>query len=187
MSVAFVLGAVAVLLLGWSLGAYNRLVRLRAGVISMFAPVGQRLEQAIDLLEQGAASTGDGVGTTEPDSGSTALAPASQAALSAAAAQLALSLKAARRQPLDAEAVAALKTAHATVHTVWLRHHGDTSAPAPATHVAVAQRAWEDHTRITRETIDNYNQSVLAYNAAIRQFPAVLLAYLFSFGLAECL
>ena len=45
--------SVAVLLF-WSLGAYNRLVRLRAQVLAAFAQVDQRMVQGLALLGQAA-------------------------------------------------------------------------------------------------------------------------------------
>lgn len=176
--------ALAVLLVAWSLGGYNRLVRLRAQVISAFGPVDQRLGQALELLARSAQACADAVAATDEDCAS---AQESGAGLTAVAAQLALSLQAARKQPLNAEIVAALKTAHATTHVVWLRQYVDSGVPAPATELALAQRAWEDNSQVTREAIDSYNRSVLAYNAAITQFPALLLAFVFSFRPAACL
>ena len=104
--------AVAVLLF-WSLGAYNRLVRLRAQVISRFAGVDQRMVQALGLL---------GEAVTARDAASD-----TRAGLQAAMVQFEVALRVARKQPLDANAVAALQTAHATVHTVWTRSPGESA------------------------------------------------------------
>ncbi|MCB1999372.1 MAG: LemA family protein [Burkholderiaceae bacterium] len=158
--------AVAVLLF-WSLGAYNRLVRLRAQVISRFAGVDQRMVQALGLL---------GEAVTARDAASD-----TRAGLQAAMVQFEVALRVARKQPLDANAVAALQTAHATVHTVWTRSPGE-SAGLDVTAAAVMQRAWEDNTQVVREAVADYNAAVHDYNAAIRQFPASVLAYFFGFG-----
>ena len=178
--------ALAVLLF-WSLGAYNRLVRLRALVISSFGPIDQRLSQALELLNPNAAAPAPGVANgqaPEPDQGR---APPDRSGLHAAAAQLTLSLRIARKQPLDASAMAAFRTAYATMHAVWERHHADADRVASDLARLPDRLAWEDDTKLAREAMDAYNQSVLAYNGAIAQFPAVLLAYLFGFGAAECL
>lgn len=178
--------ALAVLLF-WSLGAYNRLVRLRAQVIGSFGPVDQRLEQALVLLAPHAvveAQAADGSQAPEAaDSPATDLD-----GLHAAAAQLTQSLRIARKQPLDANAVAALKTAYATMHAVWHRHQvGGADRPEPDAAAQADQRAWDNHTQLARDAMDSYNQAVLTYNGAIAQFPAMLLAYLFGFRSAQCL
>jgi len=179
-------GAVAVLL-AWSLGAYNRLVRLRARVIRAFAPVDHRLGQAMVLLPQGPTASDQPSDADEPEGDTGAHGFVNWAGLSAAATQLEHSLRIARRQPLDASAMAALRTAYATVHAVWQRQHGDASDTWPAIAPVLDQRAWEDNTQVAREAMETLNHSVTAYNSAIAQFPALLLAYLFGFGPAACL
>ncbi len=157
--------AVAVLLF-WSLGAYNRLVRLRAQVISQFAAADQRMVQALGLLGE-AVDASDG-----------------RAGLQAAMVQFEVALRVARKQPLDANAVAALQAAYATVHAVWARTPGESAGQSP-TEAAVMQRAWEDNTQVVREAEADYNAAVHAYNGAISQFPASILAYFFGFGPAS--
>lgn len=177
--------ALAVLLF-WALGAYNRLVRLRAQVIGNFGPVDQRLEQVLVLLTSGPFGAAPDVERPVPCG---EMPDIDADGLHAAAAQLTQSLRFARRQPLDANAVAALKTAIETMHVAWQRHRGDgagLSSPESPSNPS-DQRSWEDHTQLAREAMQTYNQAVLAYNAAIGQFPALLLAYLFGFRVARCL
>jgi LemA protein len=106
--------------------------------------------------------------------------------LQAAATQLEVALQVAGKQPLDASAMAALQTAYATAHAVWERQRSQTPDP-DATAVAVMQRAWEDNTQVVREAEASYNAAVLAYNGAITQFPASVLAYFFGFAPAASL
>lgn len=177
--------ALAVLLF-WALGAYNRLVRLRAQVIGSFGPVGQRLEQALVVLTPGPLRPAS-VDNAPPEPAE--MPAADPDGLHSAAAQLTQSLRFARKQPLDTSAVGALKTAFETMHVAWQRHQAVGAArtePDSITHQS-DQRGWEDHTQLAREAMETYNQAVLAYNGAIRQFPALLLAYLFGFGAAQCL
>lgn len=174
MSASLVFWIVTAVLLFWALGAYNRLVRLRAQVIGAFAPVDVHLGRALLLLAE-ASGAGEGAAGDA--------APAGRAGLQGAAMQFDASLRVARRQPLDANAVAALRTAYATVHAVWELLHGDPDAGAQAPN----QRAWEDNANMAHQAMAGFNQAVLAYNAAIAQFPAAVLAYLFSFGAAQCL
>ena len=172
-------------LLFWALGAYNRLIRLRAQVIGNFGPVDQRLEQVLVSL---AGPAGPAlVADAPPDPVAKSVADAD--GLHSAAEQLRQSLRFARKHPLDANAVAALKTAIETMHVAWQRHEADSagrsdpySSAGPSDH-----RGWDDHTQLAREAMETYNQAVSAYNGAIRQFPALLLAHLFGFRAARCL
>jgi LemA protein len=169
------------LLLFWALGAYNRLVRLRGQVKSSFEPVDQRLGQVLDLLTPGVVA--------EPQEEPVDKPIADSDGLYAAATQLTQSLRMARKHPLDANAVAAFKTAFDTMHVAWQRHQADgdgRSDPQSPTPL-LDQRSWDDHTQLAREAMETYNQTVLAYNGAIGQFPAILLAYLFGFRAAQCL
>ena len=180
MTRSFVFWLVVAALLFWSLGAYNRMVRLRARVLGMFAQVDQRMEQALALLGQAAAVL-DTSAMVEAKSDATT--PVLHNGLQAAAIQFEVSLRIARKNALDASAVAALQTAYATVHDIW-GYRQDMFLDAVSTAEAVMHRAWEDNTQVVRDAADGFNTAVRAYNAAIGQFPASVLAYLFSFAKA---
>jgi LemA protein len=172
MSGSFGFWLLVAVLLFWSLGAYNRLVRLRAQVIGSFSGVDQRMVQALALL---------GEASLAPDSDS-----AGRSGLLAAAVQFEVALRVTRKQPLDASAMAALQTAYATVQVVWERRRAEAAGPH-ATALAVMQRAWEDNTQVLREAEASYNASVQNYNRAIQQFPASILSYFFGFASAAFL
>ncbi len=179
-SVVFWLG-MAVLLF-WSLGAYNRLVRLRAQVRGMFAQVDQPMVQTLALLGEAAGvpdATSAVDDTALPDTSGVPV----HYGLQAAAIQLEVALRVVRKHALDASAVAALQTAYATTHDVWDRRQG-TLPDAVSADEVVMQRAWEDNTHVVRVAVGGFNAAVQAYNAAIAQFPASILAYLFSFSQA---
>lgn len=179
-SVAFWL--VLAVLLFWSLGAYNRLVRLRARVLGRFAQVDQHMVQALALLGD-AARVPVGPTVANPATRLEATLPAAHDGLQAVAIQFEVALRVARKQALDASAVAALQTAYATVHDVWARRRHGSADPASA-EAAALQRAWEGNTEVVRDAAAGFNAAVQAYNAAITQFPASMLAYLFSFSQA---
>jgi hypothetical protein len=108
------------------------------------------------------------------------------AGLQGASTQFDVALRVVRRQPLDPEAVEALRTAQETLQVWWdrlVQECRDQPDQAPASW----QMAWMDNRRQTAEAADTFNQAVLAHNAAIRQFPALVLARLFSFRSAACL
>ncbi len=175
--VSWLLGA---LLLFWSLGAHNRLVRLRAGVLGQFAQVDQHMLQTLGLLAD-AARVREGRGVDQDSGRSPTSRPQARDALLAAASQFEVALRVTRKHPLDAGLVGALRSAHVTVHDAWERHHaGRVHSSIPPDGPAL-QRAWEGNTEVVREAVLAFNAAVQAYNTAIAQFPACMLAYLFSF------
>lgn len=180
MTTSIVLWLVVAVVVCWLLGAYNRMVRLRAQVISVFAAVDHRMTQSLALLGEAVAQSQSQL-PAEPDGTSGAAACGNRAALQAAAIQCEVALRVAGKHPLDANGVAALQTAYATAHAVWERYLGDAVDDASAAQASV-RRAWEDNTQAVRDAEAGYNASVLAYNAAIAQFPASILAYLFGFA-----
>ena len=70
--------------------------------------------------------------------------------LRGAATQLEVALRVARRSPLDAPSVAAMRTASATLQTAWQRLQAE---PTDLPELAPNQRAWEDHWQATREAV----------------------------------
>ena len=170
-------------LLFWALGAYNRLVRLRAQVIAAFVAVDNRLSQSLVLVTERVA-LGDGPGASDADAAlETATQGLSPDGLRGAAIQLEVALRVVRRYPLDAPSVAALRTARATMQTSWERMQTGQESPE----LAPNQRAWEDHQQAAGEAVNVFNQCVNDYNHAIAQFPASVLAYFFGFRAADSL
>lgn len=178
MTVRLTFWLVAAALMVWSLGAYNRLVRLRAQVVSSFAAVDQRMAQALDLLSEAVAAHENPAVPVSDDPDTLDGAVIARAGLQAAAAQFDVALRVARRQPLDASAVAALQASYMTARVAWDRYR----APAPKPDMAAMRRAWEDNAQVIRERQGGFNTAVKRYNAAIAQFPASVLAQVFGFG-----
>jgi LemA protein len=171
-----ILAVLVATLLFWAVGAYNRLVRLRAAVSQSFS--------ALDavLLVQPAL-----IQAVLPELlASDVLADADQAPwarLSSAGEQYARALAFARAQPLDPGAVSALCAAQRVLDDVW---HGGarmgtdgniTDAGVPG-HLQGRLARIADQGEGPREA---FNASVLAYNQAVRQFPALLLARIWGF------
>ena len=135
----------AAVLLFWTVGAYNRLVRLRGEANAAFASLDSELARQVQLVNQllteddePPASVFDGIGGSF------------WGGLQGAASQLEATLAAARQKPLDPDRIAALAAAQSVLATAW-------------------------------ERAERFTQAVHRYNAAIAQFPAVLLALLFGF------
>lgn len=172
---------VLALVLFWAVGAYNRLVRLRGQALAAFQPADMRLSQFITLLQEQSPLAFD-PDRTQPLRLSSAL----WAGLQGASTQFDVALRVVRRQPLDPEAVAALRTAQDTLQVWWDRlvlECRDHSDQAPESW----QMAWMDNRRQLAEASETFNQAVQAHNEAIAQFPALVLARVFSFRPAGCL
>jgi len=169
------------LALFWAVGAYNRLIRLRGQALVAFQQVDARLSQFITLLHEKSPVVFDPL-RTQPLPLSSGLWTGLQAACN----QFDVSLRVSRRQVLDAESIAALQTAQATLQDWWDRLVDDWQGH-PDLLPASWQMAWMDNRRQARDAVEAFNQAVLAHNAAIAQFPAVVLARAFSFRAAGCL
>ena len=97
-----------------------------------------------------------------------------------------VALRVVRKQVLDAESVAALQSAYATLQVWWDRLVSE-GCDQPEVLPASWQLAWMDNRRLTGDAVDVFNQAVQAHNQAIAQFPAVVLARTFGFRAAGCL
>jgi len=181
-----------VLGLFWFVGAHNRLVRLRSAALQAFGGLDAALQRQLEFIQARHA------GAAGPDA-----AQGPQASLLAAVAQFATVLAATRLRPLDPAAVSALSTALHVMLAAWQRLHpddvtvfhadgtlarGDTQAGAlfpaatPANPPASPQAeplGWPEPSAAAEMARGQFNQAVAAYNTAIGQFPAVLVAWAF--------
>lgn len=167
-------------LLFWSVGAYNRLVRLRSQASRAFAPVALQLQRYAEIIA--AAQTAyASVDMTIAEGASNQ----SWAGLLGALQQLTASLAVARDRPLKATAIRALAAADEVLQTAWLRvctdGHGQDGAPLPPSLLL----QWQDAGLQVQHARIAFGQAVHSYNAAIAQFPARLLAWLFGFRMAQ--
>ena len=170
----------------WALGAYNRLMRLRSAVVQAFGSFDAHMVRLVALLgEFGAAHA------VQP---STLSAPEQEmAALQGATTQLSASLAMARARPLQADAIAALTAARDVLQACWQKAgrregQGDpqpTAADARDALPSPWQIRWDEHVQQNDQAIRVFNDAVLHYNAAIAQFPANLLAWVFGFKAAR--
>lgn len=182
---------VIAVLLFWFVGAYNRLVRLRATVLQAYGALDAALARQLDFVQ---ASI-----TAEPpaEAAPTGESLSSIAPLQAATTQLATLLGATRARPLDAGVMAALATALQVWIGAWRRQHpddvtvfdadGTLSRPAqllPGSLIgaggaagAVEPIAWPEPSAAAEIARNQFNQAVGHYNAAIAQFPALLVAW----------
>lgn len=173
---SIVLWSVAAILLFWGVGAYNRLMRLRAEANTAFAALEGELSKQVALVHeclplpdatQPAPLGGD---------------PGFWSGLHGAAAQFAASLAVARPRPLEPQGIAALSAAQDVLAMAWERAERDDAHDLagprlPETLTARrAQIVMQTHT-----AIEHFDRAVARYNNGISQFPAVLVAWLFGF------
>jgi LemA protein len=172
-----VLWSIAALLLFWGVGAYNRLMRLRAEANTAFAVLEAELSKQVELVRE-----------CLPPPEPTQPAPLDGeptsfwAGLHGAAAQFGASLAAARSRPLDPDGIAALSAAQDVLAMAWERAERDDAhdlAGPRLPETLTARRA--QIVMQTHAATDQFDQAVGRYNEAIGQFPAVLLAWLFGF------
>jgi len=172
-----VLWSIAAVLLFWGVGAYNRLMRLRAEANIAFAALEAELSKQVALVHE-----------CLPPPEPTQPAPLDEeptsfwAGLHGAAAQFAASLAAARSRPLDPEGIAALSAAQDVLAMAWERAERDDAHDLAGPRLPETLTTRRAQIVIqTHAATDQFDQAVSRYNDAIAQFPAVLLAWLFGF------
>lgn len=178
----------AALLLFWFVGAYNRLIRLRTAALQAYATLDAALVRQLDFVQS----------RVRPEvlvvEGAGAIDASAQSSLLATTAQLSTLLGGTRLHPLDPASIAALATALHVMLAAWERLHpyavlsfgadGTLSRPvplglksdeppAPDTEIPIA---WPEPSPAAEIARQQFNIAVAAYNAAIAQFPALLVA-----------
>lgn len=172
------------LLLFWFVGAHNRLMRLRAVALQAFATLDAALVRQLDFVTSSASSGVEGEVPARP------LVVASsedmlRAALQASARQFTALLSATRLHPLDPGVIAALSTSLHVMLSAWQRSYPDavSSFDADGTLSQAASSStpmqWPEPSAAAEIARGQFNLAVARYNAAVRQFPAVLIAWLF--------
>ena len=161
-------GVLAAALLFWIVGAYNRLVRLRGDIVQRFPPVDEQFTLRHALLQQQI----DIVAPALPDA-----APRIDV-LRAACQQVEAACAHARQRPGAVGAVTSLRLAEDIL--------GEARARLPVQSVAGVDLS-ELNARLTASDATlafarrQFNEAVIEYNAAVRQFPTVLIVGLFGF------
>lgn len=169
----------------WAVGAYTRLKRLRAACATAFQALDLHFQQILALLSEF---------ESQPPAAEGEMLHARHA-LQPTAALLQSALLGARAKPLQADGVAGLDAAWQALQVGWTAYEAvvaqaaaaaaaDSTAQAPAGLGPWSQR-WQQLHTLQAHAAQQFNQAVLAYNAAIAQFPACLLAWIFAFQRAR--
>lgn len=184
MSFPLALWVGAAVTLFWSVGAYNRLVRLRSDAIMAFGALEAAWQRQIELVRGSLPESAEASGLTQPGDLPDRITTV-WTGLSGAATQCATSLAAMRLRPLDPRAAAALTEAHDVFSMAWLRvqqeAHDLAGAPMPET----LGLQWQHAQMLAGSARQDFNGAVGRYNEAIGQFPALLLAWVFGFKMAR--
>ncbi len=171
----------------WMLGAYNRLVRMRNTIATVFHAFAQQAQDRAAVVAAVLTLSRQLLPPDSPHAEAVAQAEREAASL----------LDAARLRPLDHEQMArfagsdhALGLALSALCEALRDHVGyaDTQSDPDLLHPVVTQLALLDdaltQTEFARMT---YNMAAKDYNDAVRLFPTALVAALFRFGLAALL
>ncbi len=170
------------LLLLWAVGAYNRLVRLRAAALQAFGGMDAFVQQYLAQLE-------------DPH----ALPPAPLAAshdyqaLQAATVQLHASLQVLRARPLERDAASAVAAGLQALDAAWAAWSARIAQldDAQWQNLEHEVRPWlqrcMQQQALASMSRQQFNQAVAQYNQSITQFPASVLAWLFGMKRGQAL
>jgi len=167
-------GLIASALLFWIVGAYNRLVRLRSAIVRRFPPVDEQFQLRHGLLQRQI----DAVAPALPDA-----APRIDV-LRAACQQVEAACAHARQRPGAVGAITSLRLADDILNEARARLPVQ-SLPGVDLSELNAQLTATDATLAFARR--QFNEAVIGYNHAVRQFPTVLIVGLFGFRSAGTL
>ena len=171
---------VPALLFFWAIGAYNRLVRLRAAVRKAFAALDEQLVRQIVWVQGCLPESMRGGAQTAPAELQDEVT-AVWARLHAASDQFAAALAHARADVADVPTMAGLVLAHEAMRTAWAGALADAVAPDAVPSAERLQARW---LRLLHQALPlrvAFNDAAQAYNQAITQFPASFIARLAGF------
>lgn len=161
-------GTLSAVLVFWMVGAYNRMVNLRNALVARFASVDELsrqrhalLDKQVELLAAALASAGPRLD-----------------ALRAACRQADAAREHARARPGAAGAVTSLRVAEEILADARSRLPVQTVAGAELPDINAKLADGDTTLAFARR---EFNAAVAAYNAAVRQFPTALVAWLFGF------
>lgn len=184
MSASVMVGLTVAVMLFWTMGAYNRLMRLRAHAITAFAAMAGVFAQYVAMVKTNVPGQAGECAIGAPDSAMGDWA-AAWLGLEAAAEQFNVALTVAQVRALNGPTLLALQMAFATLDLSWTRLRELPSDLAGQPLPATLPVQWEQLTFQAELARAEFNRRVASYNEAIGQFPALLLARVFGFKPAQ--
>lgn len=176
---------VAVLLF-WAVGAYNRLVRLRVAAVQAFSLLESQWLKHLAWIEVQWLHSSQETTALATTTDVSEAEPPDLHVLQPAVAQFRACLQAAKLGPLNSESLGSLSSAW-TVFRMAIRQvlaNDDAGVPRLP---QVLSAHWEQMLLQDQAAVDVFNEAVQRYNQAIRQFPAILLAWVFAYRAARSL
>jgi len=165
------------LLLFWVIGAYNRLVRLRSRARQAFATLDEQLMRQLVWVQTCLPESMRGGAQTAPadlhDEATLAWAR-----LHAASDQFAAALAHARPDVADVATMAGVVLAHEAMRAAWASVLTDAVAPNAVPSADRLQARWMRLLHQAWPLRNAFNDAAQAYNQAIAQFPASIIARL---------
>lgn len=172
--------AVFALLVFWAVGAHNRLIRLKNTIANAFAQIDVQLKRRYDLIPN----------LVEAAKKYLSHESATLEAVIAARNQAQGASDAVRSRPANAEAVVALSSAEQALDGslgrlfAVVEAYPELKADSTIRELSEELTSTENKVTFARQA---YNDTVLDYNNAQQQFPALLIAALFGFKPAAIL
>lgn len=185
MSTTVIFLIVVAILVFWTLGAYNRLVRQRAQVARRLQALALQWQTQVQHISERLEQYAQGRETESQwaslDDDALRWRP-----LLLAARQFLACLSALQTRPEQLAALddaSAVRAARDIFETAWQRLQATQDDLAGTNIPPDLSLLWAQHEPAVQEKLRDYNQAVQDYHEAIGQFPAVLLAWLFGFGM----
>lgn len=187
LTTSFVFWALAAVTVFWALGAYNRLVRLRGDMVRALQVLATHWQANAQAVRQELATL-----SHAPESDSTWASLGDEASnwrpLALATKQFQACIASVLAKPSVAPPVddlASIRAAHEVMEAAWLRLKDTHDDLAGAAVPQSLELMWQHQSLQAHEKQREYNACVEAYNQAIGQFPAFVLAWIFGFGMAQ--
>lgn len=181
MSIGLILFAVVLLVpVFWAVGAYNRLVSLRNAFKNAFAQIDVQLKRRYDLIPN----------LVESVKGAMKHERETLEAVIAARNSAASARQAAATNPADAAAIAQMGNAEGALGAALTRFfalaeaYPDLKANQNMVQLSEELSSTENKVAFSRQA---FNDAVMAYNTAVEQFPASVIAGMFQFRPATLL
>jgi LemA protein len=169
------------ILVFWSLGAYNRLVRLRAQIKQQFGPLQAVLMEYQEVVQQAVTAAAAAPQLWDNPSSSD-LGHSHWTRLQVAAGLSTVALARMQSHALDQDSAQALHDAAAELQDAWaaLIHPDVYYINIPQN----LKQRWLELDLLVQPELGRFNAAIGEYNEAIAQYPAALLAKLFQFQAA---
>ena len=176
MSTSVFLWSILAITAFWAVGAYNRLVRLRARCLESFALLGQHLVRYARVTQnfatKGELSRVNGFAQQLEGS------PELWTQLESELETLNLLVRDFKSAHLDVKVVAVNKSGNA-ITSIWGRMRSMPLDLAGAALPEVLVREWDENSMNVKVAVDRFNANVDDYNAAVVQFPAKMIGSFF--------